>query len=108
MYYQFQNHAFDLASEVKKAIEHVETQLDSTDLSNLDSNTDVRNVKGAYKETLHQCYAFGFEFLQEFNKLNTNCAQLRDKKNSLLLAFARQWMRFVMTKCEKGKGTRPR
>ena len=34
-----------------------------------------------------------------------------DRKDTLghrMLEFARQWMKFVMTKCERGRGTRPR
>ena len=59
-----QTNAFDLAGGVQTAIEHVETQLDSTDLQSLDTDLDRKTIKGAYKETLHQCYSFGFEFLQ--------------------------------------------
>lgn len=59
-----QSNAFELASAVQSAIEHVENQLDSTDLDSLDTDTDRKTIKGAYKETLHQCYSFGFEFLQ--------------------------------------------
>ena len=59
-----QTNAFDLANGVQTAIEHVENQLDSTDLQSLDTDTDRKTVKAAYKETLHQCYSFGFEFLQ--------------------------------------------
>lgn len=34
-----------------------------------------------------------------------------DRKDAFghkMLVFARQWMKFVMTKCERGRGTRPR
>ena len=32
----------------------------------------------------------------------------REKLGYKLLSFARQWMKFVMSKCERGRGTRPR
>ncbi|XP_067947901.1 mitogen-activated protein kinase kinase kinase 4-like isoform X2 [Watersipora subatra] len=97
--------AFELAKGVKTAIEHVENQLDSTDLQSLDTDADRKTVKSAYKETLHQCYSFGFEFLQEFNRVAAGCGQ---KKNEILLSFAEQWIKFVLHHCERGKGTRPR
>lgn len=34
-----------------------------------------------------------------------------DRKDALglkMLTFAKKWMKFVMTKCERGRGTRPR
>ena len=32
----------------------------------------------------------------------------KDTLGHKMLTFAKQWMKFVMTKCERGRGTRPR
>ena len=32
----------------------------------------------------------------------------KDNLGHKMLTFAKKWMKFVMTKCERGRGTRPR
>jgi len=55
-----QNAAIDLRDRVAKAIVLVDDKLVLEDLLDLESS-DKQSVQKLYRETLHQCYNFGFE-----------------------------------------------
>jgi len=50
----------DLRDHVDHAISHVDEGLNPGDLADMDETEKV-NVEKLYRETLHQCYGFGFE-----------------------------------------------
>ena len=55
------------------------------------------------RELLHQTYNFCIEYHRELAKLNFSDETILAKQLTLL---ARQWMEFVIQKCERGSGTR--
>ncbi len=59
------------------------------------------------REILHQCYKFGFEYHRELDRLVTGAGS-RAALARGVASFARQWMRFVLQRCDRGKGTKPR
>jgi mitogen-activated protein kinase kinase kinase 4 len=71
------------------------------------------------REILHQGYKFGFEYHKDLNRLfelrSVPQARVAAKEtgSALTLAnatieFAKLWMQFVMERCERGRGIRPR
>ncbi|XP_041760496.1 mitogen-activated protein kinase kinase kinase 4 [Anopheles merus] len=66
------------------------------------------------REILHQGYKFGFEYHKDVARLyETRLNNCRDGESELMLAkaiiqFAKLWMNFVMERCERGRGLRPR
>ena len=59
------------------------------------------------REILHQCYKFGFEYHKELDRLVTG----QGARASLAIGvmnFAKQWMKFVLERCERGRGIKPR
>uniref|UniRef100_A0A182Y782 Mitogen-activated protein kinase kinase kinase 4 n=1 Tax=Anopheles stephensi TaxID=30069 RepID=A0A182Y782_ANOST len=66
------------------------------------------------REILHQGYKFGFEYHKDVARLyETKLNNCRDGESELMLAkaiiqFAKLWMNFVMERCERGRGLRPR
>ncbi|XP_053679345.1 mitogen-activated protein kinase kinase kinase 4 [Anopheles nili] len=66
------------------------------------------------REILHQGYKFGFEYHKDVGRLyETKLDNCRDCESELMLAkaiiqFAKLWMNFVMERCERGRGLRPR
>ncbi len=59
------------------------------------------------REILHQCYKFGFEYHKELDRLVTG-QRLRAALAKGVVQFAVQWMNFVLVRCDRGKGTKPR
>ncbi|KAK2570774.1 Mitogen-activated protein kinase kinase kinase 4 [Acropora cervicornis] len=94
-----------LRQGIDTAVERVDENLD------LDSMFDMEEMEKAmvyqtYTETMHLCYSFGFEYQKEVARLVIG--KRRNTLGNKMLAFAQQWMKFVMFKCERGRGTRPR
>ena len=52
------------------------------------------------------CLLFLVKYLKEVARLVIGA--MKDTLGHSMLAFARQWMTFVTSKCERGRGTRPR
>lgn len=46
------------------------------------------------------------QYLKEVTRLVTG--EPRQKLGTRLVSFAKQWMQFVMEKCDKGRGMRPK
>lgn len=61
-------------------------------------------IKGS-RDLLHRSYNFCIEYHRELTRLNF-CDE--EALAHQLFALARQWMEFVIQKCERGHGTRPR
>ncbi|XP_023240312.1 mitogen-activated protein kinase kinase kinase 4-like [Centruroides sculpturatus] len=97
--------ALHLCEKITDIIQEVERQLDVAVLKELDEN-DRNNILASYREVLHQGFKFGFEFQKGVARLITG--EGRTKLGKLLIKFAHQWMKFVSSKCERGRGHRPR
>ena len=60
MNYCTQKEVMSLRDQVDHAISQVDKCLNPGDLADMD-DTEKTNVQKLYRETLHQCYGFGFE-----------------------------------------------
>lgn len=75
---------------------------------------DRQTVLTRCKEILHVGYRFGFEYhktlatLFETTTSPTRSSQCDQGLAKAIVGFARCWMKFVMERCERGRGLRPR
>lgn len=67
------------------------------------------------REILHVGYKFGFEYHKNLSALfesttvtNSRSSQTNSSLAKAIVGFARCWMNFVMGRCERGRGLRPR
>ncbi|XP_062510637.1 mitogen-activated protein kinase kinase kinase 4-like isoform X2 [Corticium candelabrum] len=96
--------ALKLGEQVLKAVSRVENFL-QVDLSDLDETERVL-VHQQYVPAMLSCFNFGFEYSKEVSRLVNK--EKRDAIVPDLITFAMKWMDFVIQKCERGRGTRPR
>lgn len=63
-------------------------------------------IRSRIRENLHQAYRMGFDYHKEM------CMLFALEEKALLarglVSFALLWMEFVRTRCERGRGLRPR
>ncbi|KAK6169248.1 hypothetical protein SNE40_020332 [Patella caerulea] len=97
--------AVQLREKVAKAIEQVDEKLNFDDILQHEEN-DRNHLVKLYRETMLQGYNFGFEYHKEVLRLVSG--EQRQKMVPGLVSFAEYWMKFVLAKCEKGRGRRPR
>ncbi|XP_077977573.1 mitogen-activated protein kinase kinase kinase 4-like [Glandiceps talaboti] len=102
---ELKSDALSLCETIRTTVQQVEENLD------LDSMTDIEEIEKISrrqycKETMHQCFNVGFEYHKEVSRLVTG--EARQKLGDGMLNFAQKWMNFVLEKCERGRGTRPR
>ncbi|XP_013387498.1 mitogen-activated protein kinase kinase kinase 4-like [Lingula anatina] len=97
--------AMYLREKVAKAIIQVDEKLNLDDISEREE-MEKYNILKLYRETMHQCYNFGFEYHKEVTRLVTGDA--RQKLAHGLISFAKEWTKFVTQKCERGRGVKPR
>ncbi|KAL5010300.1 hypothetical protein ScPMuIL_012605 [Solemya velum] len=97
--------ATELQDKVSWAIHQMDERLNFDIVHALEEN-DRSNIAKLYRETMLQSYNFGFEYHKEVQRLVTGDA--RRKLGRKLIAFAKDWMKFVAEKCERGRGMRPR
>lgn len=85
-------------------IEDFQRDVDEVEQSNTEN--DQTPLRSRIREILHQAYRMGFEFHKEMCKLFS----LEEKAILArgLVSFALLWMEFVRTRCERGRGLRPR
>ena len=76
---------------------------------------DRQTVLTRCREILHVGYRFGFEYHKTLSSLfeTTPATHQRSSKcdrglAKAIVGFARCWMKFVMERCERGRGLRPR
>ncbi|XP_072036132.1 mitogen-activated protein kinase kinase kinase 4-like [Amphiura filiformis] len=98
-------HALTFCNKVLYAINQVDENLNHEHTPDLEEMERV-NIHSYYKETMHQCYYVGFDYHKEVGRLLSGDARLKLAESSLKLA--KKWMTFVLEKCERGRGTRPR
>lgn len=94
----------DLRNRITIVIEEFQNDLDQAEEPKTES--DRTAIRSRIREILHQAYRMGFDYHKEMCKLF-----LTEEKAVLargLVSFALLWMEFVRTRCERGRGLRPR
>jgi mitogen-activated protein kinase kinase kinase 4 len=103
----------ELREKLTSTLQRVEGRSDVKHLMDMDE-IDRQTVLTRCREILHVGYKFGFEYHKDLSKLfETVSSPSRNSKCELGLAkaivgFAKCWMTFVMERCERGRGLRPR
>lgn len=81
-------------------------QRDADEVELLNTETDISAIRSRIREILHQAYRMGFDYHKEM------CMLFSLEEKALLarglVSFALLWMEFVRTRCERGRGLRPR
>lgn len=94
-----------LKCSIPKVIEKIQllfAQVEEMDGEKFDKLTALARVR----EILMQIYKFGFEFYREMDMAVPS--ERRGKLVRTMLRFANLWMKFVVEKCDRGRGLRPR
>ncbi|KAI4498829.1 hypothetical protein M0802_006004 [Mischocyttarus mexicanus] len=94
----------DLRHRIAIVIEDFQNDLNQAEEPN--SECDLTTMRSRIREILHQAYKMGFDYYKEMCKLF-----MLEEKAVLtrgLVSFALLWMEFVKTRCERGRGLRPR
>ncbi|XP_054451451.1 mitogen-activated protein kinase kinase kinase 4 isoform X5 [Pteronotus mesoamericanus] len=102
---RLKNEALELCNRISDAIDRV----DHTFTSEFDGEVDEAEsvtLQQYHREAMIQGYNFGFEYHKEVVRLMSG--EFRQKIGDKYISFARKWMNYVLTKCESGRGTRPR
>ncbi|XP_017316970.1 mitogen-activated protein kinase kinase kinase 4 isoform X3 [Ictalurus punctatus] len=102
---QLKNEALNLCNKINSAIDRVEYMFTSQFEAQVEESESV-NLQQYYREAMIQGYNFAFEYHKEVVRLMSG--EFRQRIGERYIAFARKWMNYVLTKCESGRGTRPR
>ncbi|XP_062952940.1 mitogen-activated protein kinase kinase kinase 4 isoform X1 [Cynocephalus volans] len=102
---QLKNDALELCNRISNAIDRVDHMFTSEFDVEVDESESV-TLQQYYREAMIQGYNFGFEYHKEVVRLMSG--EFRQKIGDKYISFARKWMNYVLTKCESGRGTRPR
>uniref|UniRef100_A0A8D8B413 Mitogen-activated protein kinase kinase kinase 4 n=1 Tax=Culex pipiens TaxID=7175 RepID=A0A8D8B413_CULPI len=100
-------------NKLTSVIENLQDECHVRNMADMDE-IDRIAVLTRTREILHQGYKFGFEFHKDLSRLFESKAEIcRDMEGELKLSnaivhFAKLWMKFVMERCERGRGLRPR
>ncbi|XP_076867028.1 mitogen-activated protein kinase kinase kinase 4 isoform X2 [Brachyhypopomus gauderio] len=102
---QLKNEALELCNKINSAIDHVEYMFTSQFEAEVEESESA-TLQQYYREAMIQGYNFAFEYHKEVVRLMSG--EFRQRIGERYIAFARKWMNYVLTKCESGRGTRPR
>ncbi|XP_054838234.1 mitogen-activated protein kinase kinase kinase 4 isoform X4 [Eublepharis macularius] len=102
---QLKSDALELCNKISGAIDRVDRMFTSEFDAEVDESESA-TLQQYYREAMIQCYNFGFEYHKEVIRLMSG--EFRQKIGDQYITFARKWMNYVLTKCESGRGTRPR
>eukprot|EP00076_Gallus_gallus_P019407 XP_015139812.1 mitogen-activated protein kinase kinase kinase 4 isoform X7 [Gallus gallus] len=102
---QLKNDALQLCNKISSAIDRVDHMFTSEFDAEVDESESA-TLQQYYREAMIQAYNFGFEYHKEVVRLMSG--EFRQKIGDKYISFARKWMNYVLTKCESGRGTRPR
>uniref|UniRef100_A0A6Q2Y8T0 Mitogen-activated protein kinase kinase kinase 4 n=1 Tax=Esox lucius TaxID=8010 RepID=A0A6Q2Y8T0_ESOLU len=102
---QLKNEALQLCIKINTAIDRVEYMFTSEFESEVEESESA-TLQQYYREAMIQGYNFAFEYHKEVVRLMSG--EFRQRIGERYIAFARKWMNYVLTKCESGRGTRPR
>ncbi|XP_051020580.1 mitogen-activated protein kinase kinase kinase 4 isoform X2 [Acomys russatus] len=102
---QLKNDALELCNRISDAIDRVEHMFTLESDAEADESESA-TLQQYYREAMIQGYNFGFEYHKEVVRLMSG--EFRQKIGDKYISFAQKWMNYVLTKCESGRGTRPR
>ncbi|XP_053150983.1 mitogen-activated protein kinase kinase kinase 4 isoform X5 [Hemicordylus capensis] len=102
---QLKSYALQLCNKISSATDRVERMFTSEFDAEVDESESA-TLQQYYREAMIQCYNFGFEYHKEVIRLMSG--EFRQKIGDQYISFAKKWMNYVLTKCESGRGTRPR
>ncbi|XP_016936604.4 mitogen-activated protein kinase kinase kinase 4 isoform X1 [Drosophila suzukii] len=109
-----QQDVLQVRNKLTAIIEGVQKRCCLSNMRDLDEQ-DKQAVLSRTREILHQGYKFGFEYHKDVIRLFEQ--KIMDQKDSGahtvdlalgIIAYAKMWMHFVMERCERGRGMRPR
>ncbi|KAM4040956.1 mitogen-activated protein kinase kinase kinase 4 isoform 2-T2 [Anomaloglossus baeobatrachus] len=103
--HQLKSDALDLCNKINNAIDRVDELYTSEFEAEVDES-ETSTLLQYYREAMIQGYNFGFEYHKEVVRLMSG--KFRQDIGDKYISFARKWMNYVLTKCESGRGTRPR
>lgn len=108
-----QRDVLSVRHKLTRIIERVQDQCDIKYIGDMEENEKI-SIMPRVREILHQSYKFGFEYHKDIVRLfETKIVSCKDKSCEFNLSlgiinFAKMWMKFVMERCERGRGVRPR
>uniref|UniRef100_A0A8D3DEG1 Mitogen-activated protein kinase kinase kinase 4 n=1 Tax=Scophthalmus maximus TaxID=52904 RepID=A0A8D3DEG1_SCOMX len=102
---ELKNDALQLCIKINTAIDRVEYMF-TTEFEAEVEESESATLHQYYREAMIQGYNFAFEYHKEVVRLMSG--EFRQRIGERYIAFARKWMTYVLTKCESGRGTKPR
>ncbi|MED6280173.1 Mitogen-activated protein kinase kinase kinase 4 [Characodon lateralis] len=99
------NKALQLCIKISTAIDRVEYMF-TTEFEAEVEESESATLHQYYREAMIQGYNFAFEYHKEVVRLMSG--EFRQRIGERYIDFARKWMTYVLTKCESGRGTKPR
>ncbi|XP_063299410.1 mitogen-activated protein kinase kinase kinase 4 isoform X3 [Pelobates fuscus] len=102
---QLKSDALQLCLKISSAIDRVD-QMYASEFDPEVDEPESATLHQYYREAMIQGYNFGFEYHKEVVRLMSG--EFRQKIGDRYISFAKKWMNYVLTKCESGRGTRPR
>ncbi|KAM3605542.1 uncharacterized protein V6R79_000461 [Siganus canaliculatus] len=102
---ELKDEALQLCIKISTAIERVEYMF-TTEFEAEVEESESATLHQYYREAMIQGYNFAFEYHKEVVRLMSG--EFRQRIGERYIAFARKWMNYVLTKCESGRGTKPR
>uniref|UniRef100_A0A672J582 Mitogen-activated protein kinase kinase kinase 4 n=1 Tax=Salarias fasciatus TaxID=181472 RepID=A0A672J582_SALFA len=102
---ELKDEALQLCIKISRAIDRVEYMF-TTEFEAEVEESESATLHQYYREAMIQGYNFAFEYHKEVVRLMSG--EFRQRIGERYIAFARKWMTYVLTKCESGRGTKPR
>ncbi|XP_028279313.1 mitogen-activated protein kinase kinase kinase 4 isoform X2 [Parambassis ranga] len=102
---ELKDEALQLCIKISTAIDRVEYMF-TTEFEPEVEESESATLHQYYREAMIQGYNFAFEYHKEVVRLMSG--EFRQRIGERYIAFARKWMTYVLTKCESGRGTKPR
>lgn len=102
---ELKNEALQLCIKISSAIDQVEYMFTAEFEAEVEESESA-TLQQYYREAMIQGYNFAFEYHKEVVRLMSG--EFRQRIGERYIAFARKWMNYVLTKCESGRGTKPR
>ncbi|XP_042289146.1 mitogen-activated protein kinase kinase kinase 4 isoform X2 [Thunnus thynnus] len=102
---ELKDEALQLCIKISTAIDRVEYMF-TTEFEDEVEESELATLQQYYREAMIQGYNFAFEYHKEVVRLMSG--EFRQRIGERYIAFARKWMTYVLTKCESGRGTKPR
>uniref|UniRef100_A0AAQ4RHR1 Mitogen-activated protein kinase kinase kinase 4 n=1 Tax=Gasterosteus aculeatus aculeatus TaxID=481459 RepID=A0AAQ4RHR1_GASAC len=102
---ELKDEALQLCIKISTSIDRVEYMF-TTEFEAEVEESESATLHQYYREAMIQGYNFAFEYHKEVVRLMSG--EFRQRIGDRYITFARKWMTYVLTKCESGRGTKPR